>query len=90
MLGGLVVALLMVSQVPYPHLTKQVLRGRRHFNHVITLVLVVFFIAVVKHMAVAVGFWGYAVYFMLRASLVRAVRHEPLMVPPPLEEPQPQ
>src|SRR5205085_4963195 len=29
-LGALVVALLMVSRVPYPHLTKQILRGRRH------------------------------------------------------------
>src|SRR5262245_15953829 len=31
-LGALVVALLMVSRVPYPHVTKQVLRGRRHFS----------------------------------------------------------
>ncbi len=88
-LGALLVALLMVSQVPYPHLTKQLLRGRRHFNHLITLVLIVFFIAVVKHMAVAVGFWGYAVYFMARASWVRATRHEPLAIQP-MEEPQPQ
>src|SRR5207249_3083314 len=29
-LGALVVALLMVSRLPYPHMTKRILRGRRH------------------------------------------------------------
>src|SRR5262249_55913502 len=31
-LGALAIALLMVSRIPYPHVTKQVLRGRRHFS----------------------------------------------------------
>ena len=35
---GLLVALLMVSRIPYPHVVNQVLRGQRSFGHVVALV----------------------------------------------------
>ena len=38
-LGALAIALLMVSRIPYPHLTKQILRGRRHFSHLVQVIL---------------------------------------------------
>jgi CDP-diacylglycerol---serine O-phosphatidyltransferase len=41
---GLLVALLMVSRVRYPHLTNRVLRGQRSFAHVVAVVF--FFVAI--------------------------------------------
>lgn len=35
---ALLVALLMVSRIPYPHVVNQVLRGQRSFGHVVALV----------------------------------------------------
>ncbi len=35
---ALLVALLMVSRIPYPHIVNQVLRGQRSFGHVVLLV----------------------------------------------------
>jgi CDP-diacylglycerol--serine O-phosphatidyltransferase len=58
-LGALLVALLMVSRVPYPHLTKQLLRGRRHFNHLVTVVLAVGVIVLMRELALVLLFWGY-------------------------------
>jgi CDP-diacylglycerol--serine O-phosphatidyltransferase len=34
----LLVALLMVSRIPYPHVVNQVLRGQRSFGHIVALV----------------------------------------------------
>src|SRR5207248_10579303 len=55
--GALTVALLMVSRVPYPHVTKQVLRGRRHFSHLIQVILVGFIIMLVRELALVLLFW---------------------------------
>ena len=57
---ALVVALLMVSRVPYPHVTKQMFRGRRHVGHLIQLLLAAFIILLLKEVALLVVFWGYA------------------------------
>ncbi len=35
---ALLVALLMVSRIPYPHVVNQVFRGQRSFGHVVLLV----------------------------------------------------
>jgi CDP-diacylglycerol--serine O-phosphatidyltransferase len=56
--GAFLVALLMVSRVSYPHLTKQILRGRRT-----TLALALpaaILLVLLREMALAVLFWGYA------------------------------
>src|SRR5262249_28599014 len=45
-LGALTVALLMVSRLSYPHLTKQFLRGRRHFSYLVRIILLVFVLAI--------------------------------------------
>ena len=75
-LGTLVVALLMVSRVGYPHITKQVLRGRRHFSYIVRIVFVVFLIMLLQvlgllHVALIVVFWGYALYFPGRYLALR-------------------
>jgi CDP-diacylglycerol--serine O-phosphatidyltransferase len=74
-MGALVVALLMVSRLPYPHLTKQLLRGRRSFRFVVQIVLVVFVITLAPDLALFLLFWGYALHAPVRYA-VRALRRD--------------
>jgi CDP-diacylglycerol--serine O-phosphatidyltransferase len=76
MAGALLVALLMVSRVPYPHVTKHFLRGRRHFDHLIVLVLAVCIIALIQELALALLFWGYVGVVLLHAVWLRVRHHE--------------
>lgn len=73
-LGTLLVALLMVSRLPYPHFTNQLLRGRRHFSFVVQLVLLVFVIALQRDVALFIVFWAYAFSAPVRYLLVRGFR----------------
>jgi CDP-diacylglycerol---serine O-phosphatidyltransferase len=59
-LGALAVALLMVSRLPYPHLTKQILRGRRQFSHLIQVILGAFVLWLIQDIAPFLVFWTYA------------------------------
>jgi len=38
---ALVVALLMVSRIPYPHVVNQMFRGQRSFGHIVGLVFAI-------------------------------------------------
>ncbi|GIW83099.1 MAG: CDP-diacylglycerol--serine O-phosphatidyltransferase [Gemmatales bacterium] len=84
-LGALAVALLMVSQVPYPHFSKKfldpVLYRRRHFQHLIQLVLLVFLIVTTRELALIVGFWLYAIGIPVRYAILRSLK--PRAVPTP-------
>jgi CDP-diacylglycerol--serine O-phosphatidyltransferase len=82
-LGTLVVALLMVSRVGYPHATKQVLRGRRHFSQVVQLVLAVFLLVLLRELSLVVLFWGYALYFPARYLVLQALRDHTQPAPTP-------
>jgi CDP-diacylglycerol--serine O-phosphatidyltransferase len=73
-LGTLIVALLMVSRVPYPHITKQILRGRRSFSVLVQVVLALFLVALVPSFACFLIFWGYALSGLLRRILYRTLR----------------
>src|SRR5262249_20323734 len=64
--GALAAALLMVSRVPYPHVTKQVLRGRRHFSHIVQIILAGFVVALAPELALLLLFWIYALGIPLR------------------------
>jgi CDP-diacylglycerol--serine O-phosphatidyltransferase len=77
-IGTLVVALLMVSNVPYPHVTKQILRGKRHFNHLIEVVVAGFLIVLTQELALVLLFWGYALGVLGRYAWLRANRREPV------------
>jgi CDP-diacylglycerol--serine O-phosphatidyltransferase len=79
-LGTLLVALLMVSRVPYPHMTKSFLRGRRHFDHLIVLILAVGLIALIQDLALVVIFWGYVVVVLAQTVWVRARQREPIAI----------
>jgi CDP-diacylglycerol--serine O-phosphatidyltransferase len=87
--GGLVVALLMVSRVPYPHLTKQILRGRHHFRHLVQVIVAAFLVVLFRELAVVVVFWAYALVIAIRYSLVRGLRPVsfPVTAVPQTEEP---
>jgi CDP-diacylglycerol--serine O-phosphatidyltransferase len=86
--GALIVALLMVSRVPYPHMTKQLLRGRRHFSYLVRSVLVIFLLVMLQelglqHPALILVFWSYALFFLGRHLLLRSLAkpREPLPSP---------
>jgi CDP-diacylglycerol--serine O-phosphatidyltransferase len=74
-IGAVLVALLMVSRVPYPHMTKQMLRGRRHFSYLVRIVLAAFLVVLIRELALVLIFWGYALGFLARHAVVRALAH---------------
>jgi CDP-diacylglycerol--serine O-phosphatidyltransferase len=81
LLGALVVALLMVSRIPYPHAAKQVLRGRRHFGHLIQVILAALIILLVREVALVVLFWAYALFIPVRYLVLRQMRRHGMAVP---------
>jgi CDP-diacylglycerol--serine O-phosphatidyltransferase len=73
-LGALAVALLMVSRIPYPHLTKQILRGRRPFSHLVQVIVAAFVIVLIRDLALVLLFWVYALGFPVRYAWARSLR----------------
>ncbi len=67
------VALLMVSRVPYPHLVTQLLRGKRSFSHVVTIVVVMIALLMVRWYAIPILGCGYVAVPVLRAAWKLAV-----------------
>jgi CDP-diacylglycerol---serine O-phosphatidyltransferase len=80
-IGGLIVALLMVSVSPYPHVTKQWFRGRRHVWHVIQLMLGGFIIVLLREFSLVLVFWGYALGLPLRHLVVKHILRDPALTP---------
>lgn len=85
--GALIVALLMVSGIPYPHVTKQILKGKRHIGHLIQVLLVAFIIVLVRELALIVLFWIYSLgipvrYFVFKTFLKRAEAPAPRLDEP--------
>jgi CDP-diacylglycerol--serine O-phosphatidyltransferase len=68
--GTLLLALLMVSRLSYPHLINQ-LRRRRRFDYVVQVVLAVFLMAFLKDLGLMLAFWFYALYAPVRYLLLR-------------------
>jgi CDP-diacylglycerol--serine O-phosphatidyltransferase len=87
-LGALALALLMVSRIPYPHLTKQILRGRRPFSHLVQIIVAVFVIVLLSDLALLLLFWVYALGIPARYAVVRGLQHKPEPLPG-LDEPIP-
>jgi CDP-diacylglycerol---serine O-phosphatidyltransferase len=74
MIGAFLVALLMVSQVTYPHLTKGILRGGRTAVPVILTAVVV--LALAREASVALLFWGYALLGLARYAVAKVLRRD--------------
>lgn len=95
-LGAFVVALLMVSRVPYPHVTKQflnqTLKRRRHFSRLVEFVVLAFMVFMFREMVLILAFWVYALGLPLRYLVLRALKPEALPAPagPGVDETFPQ
>jgi phosphatidylserine synthase len=76
-IGALVVALLMVSVIPYPHVTKQVFRGKRPIAHLIQVLLVAFIIVLIHELALVLLFWIYGIGIPLRYLVLQALKKVP-------------
>jgi CDP-diacylglycerol---serine O-phosphatidyltransferase len=74
--GAVLVALLMVSNVAYPHLTKQMLRGKRRRSTWMLPFALLAGIAL-QEAALVVLFWAYAVSFAARGVWIRVMPREP-------------
>ena len=82
--AALLIALLMVSNVPYPHATSKIFRGRKRIGHVIQVLLAGFLLVMFHSLAPLLVFWGYAFLFPLRWLLLRNLRAD--SDAPPLNE----
>jgi CDP-diacylglycerol--serine O-phosphatidyltransferase len=74
-IGAFVAALLMVSRFPYPHITRQLLRGRRQFGFVVQAVGVLTLVALTPNLALFLLFWSYALLGPIRSLRLHARRH---------------
>jgi CDP-diacylglycerol--serine O-phosphatidyltransferase len=80
LLGTLVIALLMVSRVPYPRLARQALRGKRQFSHLVELILFAFIVVLLRDLALVFLFWIYALAIPVRYNLMRHFGRAPQVV----------
>jgi len=74
MIGSFLVALLMVSQVTYPHLTKGILRGGRTAVPMILTTVVLLVLA--REASAALLFWGYAFLGLGRHAAAKLRRRD--------------
>ena len=72
--GALVVSLLMVSRLSYPHFTRQLIRGRNNFHFVLQTVVVLAVLALAPEVAFFLVFWVYALNAPARYLILRAHR----------------
>lgn len=82
-LGTVILSVLMVSRIPYPHLVNQILRGRRSFSHLVKLVFAVVTIVLLRQLALPIVCWSFVLSSPLailwNAVRYRQAREEPLM-----------
>ncbi len=72
------VALLMVSRVPYPHLVNQVFRGRRSFNHIVSVVFALVAVMVIRSYSVPIMCCAFV---LLRPGPLHLARADPAAAP---------
>jgi CDP-diacylglycerol--serine O-phosphatidyltransferase len=71
--GALLVAVLMVSRFSYPHLTKNLLRGRRDFAVIVEVILIVAVMFLSPVLTVFLLFWIYALQPPVKSLIVWSV-----------------
>ncbi len=72
---GLLLALLMVSRIRYPHVTNRVLRGQRSFGHLVGVVFFFVALMVARSYAIPIAASAFAVYGPLRLAWEKWVEH---------------
>jgi CDP-diacylglycerol--serine O-phosphatidyltransferase len=71
---AVLVALLMVSRIPYPHVINQVFRGQRSFGHVVAVVFALTAVMVIRGYSVPIICCTFALYGPVRLVWEKAVR----------------
>lgn len=71
------VALLMVSRIPYPHVTSQLLRGEKSFSHVVGIVFALVAIMVIRGYAVPLVCVGFVLMGPVLYAWQELVQHRP-------------
>ncbi len=80
-LFAVLVALLMVSRIPYPHVVNQVFRGQRSFGHVVAVVFALVAVMVIRGYSVPIVCCAFALSGPVRYcwdKVVRRRQEEPL------------
>jgi CDP-diacylglycerol--serine O-phosphatidyltransferase len=72
---AVLLALLMVSRIPYPHVVNQIFRGQRSFGHVVAVVFALVAIAVIRGYSVPIICCAFALFGPIRYGWELAVRH---------------
>ncbi len=72
---ALLVGLLMVSRIPYPHVTNQIFRGQRSFSHVVKVVFALVAVMVVRGYAVPIVFCAFVLGSPIRFAWEKIVQH---------------
>jgi CDP-diacylglycerol---serine O-phosphatidyltransferase len=79
---ALVVAALMVSRIPYPHIVNQVFRGHRSFGHIVAVVFVLVAIMVIRAYSIPILCTGFVlgppVKFIWQRLQQRSTETEPM------------
>jgi len=75
---ALLSGLLMVSRIPYPHVTNQIFRGQRSFSHVVKLVFALVAVMVIRGYAVPIVFCVFVLGSPIRFAWEKIVqrRHQ--------------
>jgi len=71
---AVLVALLMVSRIPYPHVTNQLLRGQKSFGHVVALVFALVAVMVIRGYSVPIICCVFALYGPARLAWAKVVQ----------------
>jgi CDP-diacylglycerol---serine O-phosphatidyltransferase len=71
---AILVALLMVSRIPYPHVVNQVFRGERPFSHIVKLVFALVVVMIIRYYAIPIVFCAFALGSPLRFAWERVFR----------------
>ncbi len=74
---GLLVAALMVSRIPYPHIVNQTFRGQHSFAHLVGLIFVLMLIMIVRSYAVPMIGAAFVLYGPLRYVWQEAILRKP-------------
>jgi CDP-diacylglycerol--serine O-phosphatidyltransferase len=83
-LGALVVSILMVSALPYPHYARQLLRSRKQFHVLVRVLMILSLIVLTLEVSFFVLFWAYALNGPLGYGILRLRRgNKPLPDPSP-------
>jgi CDP-diacylglycerol--serine O-phosphatidyltransferase len=70
---GLLVAILMVSRIPYPHVVNQVFRGQRTFAHVVAVIFAMVAVMVIRGYSIPIICCAFVFYGPLRLCWEKVV-----------------